>query len=194
MARTSTINRTILALIRKLFQSELEIFSELWMTTGVFSPLEAAISDYRFFTKLFALGLSAEQLFDCPYGDGKLKSWTWKWFSGAHPTHEEYMRTGKPPPFCDLITNQSNKEMGTWLVPYIAKFCHPRKIKLCSQIKKSMDAQSEFITEKRAEGICSLKHASRMKRKFSLEVRTWKFFSCEINGRSTAVRKVLGRK
>ena len=136
----------------------------------ILSPLKAAMSDYRFFTKLFSLGLSAEQLFECPYGDGKLQNLKFHTFLGVHPTHEEYMRTGTPPPFCDLITNQSNKEMGTWLVPYIAKFCHPRKIKLCSQIKKSMDAQSEFITEKRSEGICSLKHASRMKRKLSLKV------------------------
>ena len=28
------------------------------------------MGDYRFFTTLFKLGLPAEQLFECPYGDG----------------------------------------------------------------------------------------------------------------------------
>ena len=69
----------------------------------------------------------------------------------------------KPPPFCDLLAIQNNKDMANWLVPYIAKFVHPKKIKLCSVMKSLMEVQPQIICEKMGEKMCSLRHAARLK-------------------------------
>ena len=84
-------------------------------------------------------------------------------FLGPHPTHHDHMVNKKAPPFCDLLAIQNNKDMASWLIPYIAKFVHPKKIKLCSVLKSLMDVQSQIIVEKMREKMCSLKHASRLR-------------------------------
>jgi len=63
--------------------------------------------------------------------------------SEPHPTHAQLSRDRISFPFCDALHQVPNKSMADWIVPYIAKFTNPRKIKICSQLKELMSGQGQ---------------------------------------------------
>ena len=54
------------------------------------------------------MGLDADQLMYCPYGD-------------EHPTYDRVRESGGEIPFCYHLDRQRNKTMADWLLPYLAK-------------------------------------------------------------------------
>ena len=73
------------------------------------------------------------------------------------------IRTRTSPPFCDALINQNNKMMGDWLMPFVAKFMDPRKIKLCSSLRNHISGEAQFQLELMSEKPSTLKHLSRLK-------------------------------
>ena len=54
------------------------------------------------------MGLDADQLMYCPYGED-------------HPTYDRVREAGGEIPFCYHLDRQRNKTMADWLLPYLAK-------------------------------------------------------------------------
>lgn len=120
---------------------------------GMFpTTMASGLSDHRFIKKLCQLGLDISVLFQCPYGEN------------AHPTYEEAMQTEgeKCIPWCLYISKSKNKQMGDWLMPYLAKFTN-YKFKLCSQLTATLSGNAQFQIELLQNSIPTLKHQTRLK-------------------------------
>ena len=73
-----------------------------------YEPHKSALTDHRFISRLCQMGLDADQLMYCPYGE-------------EHPTYDRVRESGGEIPFCYHLDRQRNKTMADWLLPYLAK-------------------------------------------------------------------------